>query len=344
MRMKTLLAITAVLTSVAWFASCTETKPEELSYISGTVYEKITKAPISDAVLTLGDTSVNTAQDGRFIFTRLEKGSKNDISCFKNKFKSFKISDVVAVYPSTTQDIELEIEVPDQPSPSPIKSITTKNLKSFDYVLNFGITANQITYEMNGSFLAPNSYSHSMKQFRQQQVQVGPDDAKKESPPVKVIDIAGNQWVDEGNGFMQVDKEHMRGGFKDMFDIIETDCQYLSQAFAQVKNSSTGDTASIGGVNCKRYTGLVSFELDRIVPGKKETRVKDLVLCDYSVAVATDKEIEGVPVDVEVTLYYNQIQIKTYTHFTLSNINKPIVIKAPEVKGPTQKIEITPNP
>ena len=346
MKMKTLFVAIAVTMLAVSFAGCgEEAKPEELSYISGTVYEKVTHSPISGAVVSLGDQTATTTSDGRYIFAKLEKGSINTIQCVKSKFKDAKIENVVAVYPNATQDIELEIYVPEKPAPMPVKTITMANLKSFDYVLNFGVSPDQITYEMNGSFSAPNSYSYAMKQYKQQQVQVGPDDAKKESPPVKIIEIAGQQWIDEGNGYTKVEPNQIRVGFKDMFNMMQADTEILTKAFASVQNCIDDGAVTIGSINCRRYKGLTVYQVQRPVFGENhsKTMVNDMALCDFNIALATDKGIENAPVDIEMTLYFKDNMVRTYTHFTVNNINKEIVISPPDVKGPANNVPVTPT-
>ncbi|NTU61700.1 MAG: hypothetical protein HGA95_05210, partial [Caldiserica bacterium] len=251
----------------------------------------------------------------------------------------------VAVYPSSTQDIELEVKTPEPPTVPPITSVSIKQLKSYDYVINYGVDANQITFEVSGSFSAPNSYTMDMKQFKQQQIQVGPEDQKKESPTIKLTEINGQQWIDEGKGYSEVPKDQFRGGFKEMFSMVEFNCQTITKALAHVKNMTDEGASQIGGINCKRYKGVTVFEIDRTVNGEKGVeKVKDTVLCDFNMAVSTDQAYGNAPVDVELLLYYKDLMVRTYSHFTLSNFNNPIVIKAPEVKGPSNKIEIKNTP
>jgi hypothetical protein len=345
MKMKTLYTAIVALIMTASLAACGETKPEELSFITGSVVEKETKAPVPGITIYFGDQSVTTTSDGRYIIAKLEKGSTHTISCINPKYKDFKLENVVAVYPSSTHDIELEIKVPETPTIPPITSISVKQLKSFDYILNYGVDANQITSEVNGSFSAPSSYTMDMKQFRQQQIQVGPEDKKTETPTIKLTEINGKQWIDEGKGYSEVPKDQTRNGFKEMFGMIDYNCSVLTKALAQVKNLTDEGVSQIGGVECRRFKGVVVFDIDRVVNTEKgRGTVKDKVLCDFNIAVATDEKLNNAPVDGEILLYYKDLMVRTYTHFTLSNFNNPIVIKAPEVKGPSNKIEIKNNP
>lgn len=341
MKMKTLINVMIAALMVVTLASCGEAPPEELSFITGTVVEKTTRAPIPNIVINIDGQSVTTSSDGRYIVSRLEKGSKHVIECINSKYNDFKLTDVVAVYPSATQDIELEVKIPESPTIPSISSISTKQLKSFDYVLNFGVDANQITFEVNGSYSAPNSYTINMKQFKQQQIQVGPDDQKKESPTIKLTEINGKQWIDEGDGYSVVPNDQSRAGFKDMFNIIELSNSMITKALGNVKNLTEDGNSQIGGINCKRYRGITVFDTERQTEtetGKKI--IVDKVLCDFNMAVATDQQYGNAPVDVELMLYYKDLMVRTYTHFTLSNLNNPIVIQVPEVKDSSNKIEI----
>ncbi len=343
MRMKTLVAIVLVLSTMAAFTSCGEEKTEDLAYISGTIYEKTTKAPIPDAIVTLDNQTMTSTTDGRFIFSKLEKGSKHTLECSKPLYKNFKLENIVAVYPGVTQDIELDIEIPNPPKTVKLGQLTTKNLKSFDYVLSYGTSPTQITYEMDGSFSAPNSYSHNMKQYRQQQVQVGPDDAKKESPPIKLIEIAGKQWIDEGNGFSAVPPDQIRQGFRDMFFMIEDRTAIINKALANAQNVEDIGQSTIGGISCNRYRGLTIIQLQRPVDSQTgKTTVNDTVLCEFNVAVATQAGLENTPIDIDIMLFYKDLQSRPYSHITLSNCNSPIVIKEPEVKNSSSPIKVNP--
>jgi len=343
MRMKTLVAIVLVLSTMAAFTSCGEEKPEDFAYISGTIYEKTTKAPIPDAIVTLDDQTMTSTSDGRFIFSKLEKGSTHVLECSKLLYKDFKLENLVAVYPGTTQDIELEIDLPNPPKTVNLGQLTTKNLKSFDYVLSFGTSPTQITYEMNGSFSAPNSYSHNMKQFRQQQVQVGPDDAKKESPPIKLIEIAGKQWIDEGNGYSAVPPDKIRQGFRDMFSMIENRTSIISKALEKAQNVEDVGATTIGGIACNRYRGLTIIQLQRPLDSETGRKmVNDTVLCEFNIAVATQAGLENTPIDIDIMLFYKDLQSRPYSHITLSNCNSPIIIKQPEVKNPSSPIKVNP--
>lgn len=343
MRMKTLVAIVLVLSTMAAFTSCGEEKPEDFAYISGTIYEKTTKAPIPDAIVTLGNQTMTSTTDGRFIFSKLEKGSKHVLECSKALYKDFKLENLVAVYPGTTQDIELEIEVPNPPKTVKLGNLTTKNLKSFDYVLSYGTSPTQITYEMSGSFSAPDSFSHTMRQYRQQQVQVGPDDAKKESPPIKLIEIAGKQWIDEGSGFSAVPPDQLRQGFRDMFSMIEDRTSIINKAFKNAKNIEDVGASTIGGIPCNRYRGLTIIQLQRPVESESGRKiVNDTVLCEFNIAVATQAGLENTPIDIDIMLFYKDLQSRPYSHITLSNCNSPIAIKVPEIKNPSIPIKVNP--
>lgn len=345
MKMKTLLSALVAALFVVSLASCGETPAEELSFITGTVVEKETRAPIPGITVNIGDQSISTSSDGRYIIAKLEKGSTHTIECYSGKYKDFKLENVVAVYPSSTHDIELEIKVPEPPSIPPVTSISIKQLKSFDYILNYGVDANQITFEVSGSYLAPSSYTMDMKQFKQQQIQVGPEDKKAESPTIKLTEINGRQWIDEGKGYTDVPSNQIRGGFKEMFGMIDYNCMVVSKALSNVKNITDEGVSQIGGIECRRFKGAVVFEIDRLVNTEKgRGTVKDKVLCDFNIAIATDEKLNNAPVDLETLLYYKDLMVRTYTHFTLSNFNNPIVIKAPEVKGPSNKIEIKNTP
>lgn len=346
MKMKTLISAIFAVLMIGTLVSCGQAEPEEMSFISGTVVEKATRAPIPGITINVDGQPVTTATDGRYIVAKLEKGSTHTIECTTGKFKDFKVTDVVAVYPSSTQDIELEVKTPEPPTVPAITSISTKQLKSYDYVLNYGVDASQITFEVSGAYSAPSSYTMDMKQFKQQQIQVGPEDQKKESPTIKLTEINGKQWIDEGKGYSEVPKDQFRGGFKEMFGMIDFNCQTITKALAHVKNMTDLGVSQIGGIDCKRYKGIVVFDIDRTVHNENgNQKVVDKVLCDFNMAVATDQKKYGnAPVDVELMLYYKDLMVRTYSHFTLSNLNNPIVISAPEVKGPSNKIEIKNTP
>lgn len=320
---KRIIALLVTLAVVPFgFVACGEKK--EKAFMSGVVYEESTKTPLSGATVYLNDARLDTGADAQFTFSELEPGATYKLKVTKEYFEPFE-EDIVAVYPTTTKEVNLKLKKVAEGFASPIKEVSIAKLKSYDFDIAFGSDSKDVAFTMTGSFVAPSSYSFEMKsKERSNTPEI--NNGKPEEPQERVkkaVQIGNKQWIDDGSGYML--SNEWFPGFNDIFSIVNLDASRLTKSFSAPQAFVDNGLVQIGDKQCRQLRGvsIIEEQLD-----SKSNKTQKLFV-EFNVAIIESGELAGVPVQAELITYQSAREVKTWSKTTLSNFNIPSEIKPP---------------
>ncbi len=329
-RNMTVVLLSAMLcVSFIGFTGCgTEIPDDEIVYIQGTVYDEATGSPLSGVMVYLGELKCETEISGGYIFPNLEAGKEYHISCSVNRYETYTDT-VVAIYPSSDHDINMKLLGHDESQPSPITELRLDHLRSFDFFFEHGQSKGLITITELGSYIAPDrlkaelstSYKKDMSALSQSE---NGDEENRERR--FCIQIGDKQWLDFGEGyFKNTDKKHM--GFEHVFEGIYDATERARQALKTSNYVSDLGLFTIGSREVRRLETLTVVPEMTNLGGEE---VEQKLLIDLTAFVCVEEgDLNGVPIDVEISVFQSAHKIRTYSHFRLSNINVDFNIDPP---------------
>lgn len=306
------------------FAACGE--PKEKAFMSGVVYEESTKTPLSGATVYLNDARFDTGADAQFTFSELEPGATYKLKVTKEYFEPFE-EDIVAVYPTTTKEVNLKLKKIAEGFVPPIKEVGVAKLKSYDFDIAFGVDSKEVTISMTGSFVAPNNYSFEMKSKERSntpEINNGKPEEPKEKV-MKAVQIGNRQWIDDGSGFRP--NENWHPGFGDLFSLVNLNVGQVTKSLQNSQAFVDNGMVQVGSQQCRQFKGISIIE-EQIKGGDGKNKIQKLFV-EFNVAIIGQGELAGVPVQMELTVYKSVMQIKTWSKITLSNFNISSEIKPP---------------
>ncbi|HOO96349.1 MAG TPA: carboxypeptidase-like regulatory domain-containing protein [Caldisericia bacterium] len=317
------LCLFLTVSAVVALSSCGE--EEEKAYLRGFVYDKETNAPISGVTVYLNDAAYEVEDDGKFIYSDLVPGKDYTLKCSKEYYKSFSTT-ITAVFPYTDFDIEMELLGHDETKPSPIKNLSIDALRTFDFEVQHGVSEDQITISESGSFASPDRYQFMLSTAYNREMPENPGDDPQESPPQYCVQIGRDQWIDQGDGFYKNERFHI--GFEDVFNGISYAIEKANKALENSDYVYDLGEYNVGGYKTKRLKTLTVITEN--YKSHDGTEKEQQILLELNVAVSIDDEFYGVPIDLKVGSFESIRQVKTFTHFQLSNMNIDFTIEPPE--------------
>lgn len=311
--------------SVSLLASCGE--PAQKAFFQGRVLEETTGMPLSNITVYLNDFPYETASDAQFIFSELEPGRTYTIKVSSPYYEDVS-KEVIAAYPSTTEDIRMTLKKTTPESIPSVKRPDVASLKSFDFDIQFGISSKEVTIMETGTFVAPGSYSYEMQTRKRDETPSMPgsadenvQDDKPKFNTAKAIEIGNRQWVEMGDGWKLNDRFHP--GFRDIFSAVNLSIDNIRKSIDKPMFVSDEGTVTLYGHQARRVKGVT------IIESSSGTGGTEKVFIEFTAAIIDDGQLAGVPVEMEVSSYRSAMQVKNWSKIVLSNFNASATINPP---------------
>jgi hypothetical protein len=329
MKTKSVLYSVILICAIAITASCLVScgEPAQKAFFQGRVLEASTGMPLSNVTVYLNDFPYETASDAQFIFSELEPGKVYTVKVSSPYYEDVS-KEVIAAYPSTTEDIKMNLKKTSQASIPKVKNPDVSKLRSFDFDIQFGLSSKEVTIMETGTFVAPESYSYEMKTKKRDETPAMPgsadanvQDEKPKFNTAKSIEIGNRQWADMGDGWKLNDRFHP--GFRDIFGAINLSIGNINKSIAKPMFVSDEGVITIYGHQAKRIKGVT------IIDATTDTGTADKVFIEFSAAIIDEGDLTGVPVEIEVSSYRSIMQVKNWTRIVLSNFNTSVTINPP---------------
>ena len=181
-----------------------------------------------------------------------------------------------------------------------------------------------------GSYIAPDKLRSELStSYKKEMSAPGQSESDQDQMRERrfCIQIGDRQWLDFGEGYFEnTNKKHW--GFEDVFEGIFYATERANQALETSNYVSDLGLFTIGSREVRRLETLTVVPEITKLAGEE---IEQKLLIDLTAFICTDEgDLNGVPIDIEISIYESEHKIRTYTHFRLMNINVDFNIDPPK--------------